>query len=59
MKAKNVGSSFDDFLREKAILDEATAVAVKRVIVRTITLCKLCYYKSCIVHKLWFVHIQP
>ena len=32
MKAKNVGSNFDDFLREEAILDEATAVAVKRVI---------------------------
>ena len=32
MKAKNVGSSFDDFPREEAILDEATAVAVKRVI---------------------------
>lgn len=32
MKAKNIGSSFDDFLKEEAILDEATAVAVKRVI---------------------------
>ena len=32
MKTKNIGNSFDDFLREEAILDEATAVAVKRVI---------------------------
>lgn len=32
MKAKNIGSSFDDFLTEEAILSEATAVAVKRVI---------------------------
>ncbi|MDO8351056.1 MAG: Fis family transcriptional regulator [Gallionella sp.] len=32
MKAKNIGSSFDDFLGEEALLDEATAVAVKRVI---------------------------
>ena len=31
MKAKNIGSSFDDFLSEEATLDEATAVAVKRV----------------------------
>ncbi len=29
---KNIGSSFDDFLDEEAILDETTAVAVKRVI---------------------------
>lgn len=32
MKLKNIGSSFDDFLSEEAMLDEATAVAVKRVI---------------------------
>lgn len=32
MKSKNIGSDFDDFLGEEAILDEATAVAVKRVI---------------------------
>ena len=32
MKAKNIGSSFDDFLKEDAILDEAAAVAVKCVI---------------------------
>ncbi|MFA5370657.1 MAG: Fis family transcriptional regulator [Sideroxydans sp.] len=32
MKTKNIGSSFDNFLAEEAMLDEATAVAVKRVI---------------------------
>lgn len=32
MKAKNIGSSFDEFLSEEAILDEVTAVAVKRII---------------------------
>lgn len=32
MKAQNIGSSFDDFLAEEALLDGATAVAVKRVI---------------------------
>ncbi len=29
---KNIGSSFEEFLEEEALLDEATAVAVKRVI---------------------------
>ncbi|MFI4940625.1 MAG: helix-turn-helix domain-containing protein [Burkholderiales bacterium] len=32
MNKKHVGSNFDDFLAEEAILDEVTAVAVKRVI---------------------------
>jgi hypothetical protein len=32
MNKNNIGSSFDDFLKEEALLDEATAVAVKRVI---------------------------
>lgn len=32
MRKKNIGSSFDDFLQEEAILDEATAVALKGVI---------------------------
>lgn len=32
MKAQNIGSSFDDFLAEEALLDGATAVAVKCVI---------------------------
>jgi antitoxin HicB len=29
---KNVGSRFDDFLQEEAMLEDATAVALKRVI---------------------------
>jgi antitoxin HicB len=32
MKTEHIGSSFDAFLREEAILEEATAIAVKRVI---------------------------
>lgn len=32
-KKKHVGSSFDDFLEEEGILEEATAVAAKRVFV--------------------------
>lgn len=32
MRKKNIGSSFDDFLQEEAILEETTAVALKRVI---------------------------
>ncbi len=32
MGKKNIGSSFDDFLKEEAMLDDATAVALKRVI---------------------------
>lgn len=32
MPNKHVGSNFDDFLREEGILEEATAVAIKRVI---------------------------
>lgn len=32
MDAKNIGSNFDDFLTEEAMLEEVTAVAVKRVI---------------------------
>jgi antitoxin HicB len=32
MGKKNVGSSFDDFLNEEALLEDATAVALKRVI---------------------------
>ena len=32
MSKKNIGSSFDEFLSENASLDEATAIAVKRVI---------------------------
>ena len=32
MGQKNIGSSFDDFLQDEAILEDATAVALKRVI---------------------------
>jgi len=32
MNGKHIGSSFDDFLAEDATLQDATAVAVKRVI---------------------------
>lgn len=32
MGKKNIGSSFDDFLKEEAMLEDATAVAIKRVI---------------------------
>ena len=32
MKKRNIGSDFDDFLSEQGMLEEATALAVKRVI---------------------------
>lgn len=32
MAKKNIGSGFDEFLREDGLLEEATAVAVKRVV---------------------------
>lgn len=32
MNKSHIGSSFDDFLSEEAILEESTAVAMKRVI---------------------------
>ena len=32
MAKKNIGSSFDDFLKEEAMLEEVTAVVMKRVI---------------------------
>lgn len=32
MAKKNLGSSFDDFLEEEGMLEEVTAVAVKRLI---------------------------
>lgn len=34
MKRTLIGSTFDDFLKEEGIHDEATALAVKRTIVR-------------------------
>jgi DNA-binding Xre family transcriptional regulator len=32
MGKKNIGSNFDDFLKDEGLLEEATAMAVKRVI---------------------------
>jgi len=32
MSKKNIGSNFDDFLKEESMLDDATAIALKRVI---------------------------
>lgn len=32
MRKKNIGSDFDDFLKEEGILDEAQETAVKRVL---------------------------
>lgn len=32
MAKRNIGSNFDDFLEEEKLLEESTAVAVKRVI---------------------------
>ncbi len=37
MKKKNVGSSFDDWLRDEGLYEEATSVAVKRVLAWQIT----------------------
>jgi antitoxin HicB len=37
MNKKHRGSNFDDFLREERLLDEADAVAIKRVIAFQIT----------------------
>ena len=36
MKKKNVGSSFDDWLREEGLYEETTSVAIKRVLARQI-----------------------
>lgn len=36
MKNKNIGSSFDSFLREEGIYQETTANAIKRVLARQI-----------------------
>lgn len=36
MKEANIGSSFDDFLREEGIYEEVTAAAIKRVLARQI-----------------------
>ncbi len=37
MKKKNLGSNFDDWLRKEEIYEEATAVAIKRVLARQIS----------------------
>ncbi|MEO1582808.1 MAG: helix-turn-helix transcriptional regulator [Pseudomonadota bacterium] len=37
MAKRNIGSSFDDFLEEDGILEEVTAVAVKRYIAYQLT----------------------
>lgn len=37
MKKKNIGSNFDDWLREEGIYEETTAVAIKRVLARQIS----------------------
>ena len=36
MKAKNIGSSFDGWLREEGIYEQVTATAIKRVLARQI-----------------------
>lgn len=36
MKKKNIGSSFDSWLREEGLHEEVTAVAIKRVLARQI-----------------------
>ena len=37
MKKKDIGSSFDDWLREERIYEDTTAVAIKRVLARQIS----------------------
>jgi DNA-binding Xre family transcriptional regulator len=37
MKKKNIGSNFDDWLREEGIYEETIAVAIKRVLARQIS----------------------
>jgi antitoxin HicB len=34
MKKKNIGSTFDSFLREEGIYEDASAAAIKRVVAR-------------------------
>jgi len=36
MKKKNVGSTFDSFLREEGIYEEVSAAAIKRVVARQV-----------------------
>ncbi len=37
MKRENIGSSFDDFLREDGLYDEVAGAAAKRVLTRKIS----------------------
>ena len=37
MKKENIGSGFDDWLREEGIYEETTAVVIKRVLARQIS----------------------
>jgi len=37
MKKENIGSSFDDWLREENLYEQATAGAIKRVLARQIS----------------------
>ena len=48
MKRKNIGSSFDSWLREEGIYEEVTANAIKRVLARPVeaALKEKHYYKS-------------
>ncbi len=36
MKKKNIGSSFDSWLREEGVYEEVTATAIKRVLARQV-----------------------
>jgi antitoxin HicB len=36
MKKKNIGSSFDSWLREEGIYEETTSTAIKRVLARQV-----------------------
>jgi hypothetical protein len=36
MKKKNIGSSFDSFLREEGLYEETSSVAIKRVVARQV-----------------------
>jgi len=36
MKKKNIGSTFDSFLREEGMYEEVSAVAIKRVVARQV-----------------------
>jgi antitoxin HicB len=37
VKTKDIGSSFDDWLREEGLYEEATFVSIKRILARQIT----------------------